>query len=70
MGITYSVSGVKRPGGEAEHSLSSNAEFKNCGAIPPHFHMSHTSSWSGADLIKHRDNTGFNILLYAVRIFL
>jgi hypothetical protein len=28
-------SGVKRPGHEADHSLPSNVEVKNGGAIPP-----------------------------------
>jgi hypothetical protein len=43
---------VKRPGRKAYHSPPSNAEVKNCGAIPP----LHASSWLGDYLIKHRDN--------------
>jgi hypothetical protein len=35
------LAGVKRPKCEADHSHSSSAELKNCGAIPP---LHHTSS--------------------------
>jgi hypothetical protein len=36
---------LKRLGRDADHSLPSNAEVFNGGAIPP---LSHTSSWPGA----------------------
>jgi hypothetical protein len=35
----------KRQGPEADHSPTSSAEVKNCGAIHP---LPHTSSWRGA----------------------
>jgi hypothetical protein len=41
---------------EADHSLPSSAEVKNDGAIHP---LPHTSSWSIASLIKHKDNLPF-----------
>jgi hypothetical protein len=41
--------GVKRPGSEADHSLSCSAKVKNCGAIPP---LPHVSSWHSVLLIK------------------
>jgi hypothetical protein len=39
------IAGVKRLGREADHSPPSNAEVKNCVAIPP---LPHTSSCCGA----------------------
>jgi hypothetical protein len=47
---------VKQPGREADHQPPSNVEIKNGGAIPP---LPNTSSWRGAQLIKHRDNFTF-----------
>jgi hypothetical protein len=47
--------GVKWPGYEADPSPPSG-ELKNGEAIPP---LPHTSSWRGASLIKHRDNSTF-----------
>jgi hypothetical protein len=44
---------IKRPGREVDHSPPSIAETNNGGAIYP---LSHTSSWRGAQLIKHRNN--------------
>jgi hypothetical protein len=56
--------GVKRPGCEADHSLSSNAEVKNA--------WSYTSTpqyvfctWC---LVKHRDNFTFTLLVHPSRI--
>jgi hypothetical protein len=54
MGTGDSLHGGKAA--EAYHSPSSSAEVKNGGAIPS---LLHTSSWSGALLIKHRDNITF-----------
>jgi hypothetical protein len=51
--------GIKRPGFEAHHLLSSNAEVKNGGAIPP---LLHTSLWCGASVIRH--NFTFTVLQY------
>jgi hypothetical protein len=45
--------GVKRQGREADHSPPTSAEIENGGAIRS---LLHTSSWSGAQLIKHKDN--------------
>jgi hypothetical protein len=45
VGTEGSFPGVMRPGREAHHSLPSNAEFKNGGAIPQ---LPHASSWRGA----------------------
>jgi hypothetical protein len=42
---------VKRPEREADHLLLSSAEVKNGRVIPP---FPRTSSWRGAQLIKHR----------------
>jgi hypothetical protein len=44
---------LKRPGPETDHSLFSDAEVKNSGAILP---LPQTSSWRVAELIKHRNN--------------
>jgi hypothetical protein len=43
---------AKQAGGEADHSPPSSAKIKNSGAVPP---LCHTSSWWGAQLIKHKD---------------
>jgi hypothetical protein len=43
---------------EADHSPPSGAEVKNGWTIPP---LTHTSSWRGAYLIKHRDNFTFTL---------
>jgi hypothetical protein len=51
--------GVQLEVREAERSLPSSAEDKNGEAITP---LSHTSSWHGACLIKHRDNFTFTFL--------
>jgi hypothetical protein len=45
--------GVNRPGSKTDYSPPSSAEIHNGGAITP---LHHTSSWRGAELIKHRDN--------------
>jgi hypothetical protein len=37
--------GIKRPGGEADHSPPSSAEVKNSGAVLP---LPHMSSWYSA----------------------
>jgi hypothetical protein len=58
--------GVKRPGGEADHSPTSSAEVKNGGAIPP---LPNTFSLSGASLIKNRDNFTFLLLLLLLLIW-
>jgi hypothetical protein len=44
--------GVKRQQREADHSSPPGTEVKNNGAIPS---LSHTSSWYGASLIKHKE---------------
>jgi hypothetical protein len=51
---------VKLPGHEANHTLPSSAEVKNCGDICP---LHNISSWHGAELIKHRSNFEFSFLL-------
>jgi hypothetical protein len=48
--------GVMRQDREGDHSPTSSAEVKNGGAISP---LHHTSSWFGAELIKHRDKFYF-----------
>jgi hypothetical protein len=45
--------GSSRKDREANHSHPSGAEVKNSGAISP---LLNTSSWSGSQLIKHRNN--------------
>jgi len=45
MGTGNSFPGIKWPGREYDHSLSSSAELRMRGAIPPLFQM---SSWRGA----------------------
>jgi hypothetical protein len=40
--------GVKRPGLEADHSISSSAEVKEC--VEPYHHSPNTPSWCGAQL--------------------
>jgi hypothetical protein len=47
---------IKRPGREVDRSPPSSAEVKNGGAIYP---FPHTSSWRGAQLIKHTDSFTF-----------
>jgi hypothetical protein len=51
--------GVKRPEREADHSTPSSAEVKKSGAI---LLFLRTSSWRGAELIKHGDNITFIIV--------
>jgi hypothetical protein len=51
--------GVKRPGHEADHSLPSSAEVKEC--VELYLHSPNTPSWPGAQL-KHRDNFTFTLL--------
>jgi hypothetical protein len=46
----------KQPGREADYSPPSTAEVKNDGPIPS---LPHTSSWGGAQLVKHRNNFTF-----------
>jgi hypothetical protein len=41
--------GVKRPGSEADHSLPSSAELKEC--VKLYLHSANTPSWRGAQLI-------------------
>jgi hypothetical protein len=43
------------PGREADHPPPSSAEITNGRAIPP---LLHTSSWHGAQLIKHMEGHG------------
>jgi hypothetical protein len=50
-------SGVNRQGGEADHSLSSSAEVKNGGAIPPN------PIYLPAHLIEHRNKFLLLLLL-------
>jgi hypothetical protein len=45
--------GINLPGHETDHSLPSNADVKNDGAIHP---LPLTSSWRNAEIIKSRDN--------------
>jgi hypothetical protein len=49
---------VKRPGGEAVHSLSSSAEVKEC--VELYLHSPNMPSWRGAQL-KHRDSFTFTL---------
>jgi hypothetical protein len=53
VGNRGSFPGGKVAGHEADHSPPSSAKVKNGGAIPP---LPHTSSWRGAQLIKHMEN--------------
>jgi hypothetical protein len=46
--------GIKRERREADHSLSSNAEDKKCGATPPCLHSIEPNY-----IIKYRDNVNF-----------
>lgn len=55
-------SGAKQPGLEAGHSPLSNVEVRNVGAI---HQLPHTSSWTDAWIIKHRD-IFFRLLRYSV----
>jgi hypothetical protein len=48
--------GIKRPRREADHSLPSSAEIKEC--VELYLHSPNTPSWRGAQL-KHRDNFTF-----------
>jgi hypothetical protein len=50
--------GLKGSEHEAYHSPPSSIEIKSDRAKPP---LLHTSSWHGAELIKHRDNFTFKI---------
>jgi hypothetical protein len=50
---------ARRPGREDGHSLPSSVDITNDGATPLH---PHTSSWHGAQLIKHRYNFAFHYL--------
>jgi hypothetical protein len=43
-GTEVTLPRVKRPGREADHSLPSSGEVKNCGAIPP---LPRMSAWLG-----------------------
>jgi hypothetical protein len=47
---------LKLPGSEDDHLPPSSAEVKNGGSISL---LLHTSSWRGANFIKHRDNFHF-----------
>jgi hypothetical protein len=53
MGTSGSVPGVKLSGREADHSLPSSVEVKEC--VELYHHSPSTPSWRGAQL-KHRDN--------------
>jgi len=57
--------GVKRPGLEADHSLPSSTEIKEC--VELYLHSSNTPSWRCAQL-KHRDN--FNVTFFTFKITL
>jgi len=48
--------GVKRPGREADHLPSSNAEIKEC--VELYLHSPNTPSWHGTRL-KHEENLTF-----------
>jgi hypothetical protein len=48
--------GVKRPGREADHSLPSSSEVKEC--VELYHHSPNAPSWCG-DQLKHRDNFTF-----------
>jgi hypothetical protein len=58
--------GVKRPGREADHSLPSSAEVKEC--VAPYLHSLNTPSWRGAQQ-KYRDNFTFTLLYSKCFIF-
>jgi hypothetical protein len=53
MGTGGFFPGIKKPGGEADHSPPSRTEVKKGGAIPP---LSCKSLWYSAYIIKHTDN--------------
>jgi hypothetical protein len=53
MGTRGYYPGVKRPGREADYSLPSSAEVKEC--VELYLHSPNTPSWRGAQL-NHRDN--------------
>jgi hypothetical protein len=54
--------GIKRLGREADHSLPSSAEVKECVEI--YFHFPNTPSWRGAQLKeKHRTNLPSPLML-------
>jgi hypothetical protein len=53
--------GVKRPGGEADHSPPSSAKVKE--RVELYFHSPNTPSWRGAQL-KHVDNFTFTFTFY------
>jgi hypothetical protein len=54
---------VKWQGHEADQSLGCSAEVNNDGAIPP---LTHTYSWTAAEVIKYRDNFTFTFYRIAV----
>jgi hypothetical protein len=60
MGTRGSFPGVKLPGREADHSLPSSAEVKEC--VELYLHSPGTPTWRGAQL-KHRDNFAFTLYL-------
>jgi hypothetical protein len=51
IGIGTLSSGVKRPGHEAGHSPPTSAEIKKMWIYTS---LPHTSSWRGAELVKHK----------------
>jgi hypothetical protein len=51
--------GLKKPGREADHLPPTRVEVKQHGSIHP---LPHTSSWSSAKLVKHRDNFAFTLV--------
>jgi hypothetical protein len=63
MGTSSSFPGIKRPGREADHSLPSSAEVKECEGLYLHT-LIHFMAWC---LVKHRDNFyNFNTTSYEV----
>jgi hypothetical protein len=58
---------VNRPGPNANNSPPSSAEVKNGGAVRQLFH---TSSWHGAQLIKHWDEFTFIIIIIIIIIII
>jgi hypothetical protein len=56
MGTEDISPGIKGQEGESDHSPPSSVEAKNGGAILP---RPYTSSWHGAEVIKHKDNFNF-----------
>jgi hypothetical protein len=65
IGTGVSVPGGKTAWGEADHSHPPSAEVKNGGTMNP---LPRMSSWLSAQLITHRDNFTFCLLLKRKKI--